>query len=539
MYQALNSKIKLKQSVIATAFILLMFVTDGFAQLSPGDLSEAHSHLEGMSHCTDCHTFGEKVSNDKCLACHKNLKSRIDQNKGYHSSKEVSGKECIICHSDHHGRKFEMIRFDKDKFDHELTGYELIGAHKKKDCKDCHKKDFIVNKEVKNKQYTYQGLTTDCLPCHTDYHQKTMSSDCKKCHDFNKFKLAPGFDHTNTKFNLVGKHQDVTCIKCHKVTTLNGKQFQEFAGVKFESCTNCHKDVHNNKFGQNCTKCHSEQSFHVIIGMSSFDHNKTRFKLEAKHQSVDCKKCHKNKLTDPISHKRCSDCHKDFHKGQFVKSGQNPDCLECHTPDGFVGSSFTIDRHAKTEFPLMGAHLATPCFVCHKKDNIWNFGSMGTNCTSCHTNIHETTIDKKYYPEDQCKSCHTENTWVEVNFDHSKTEYELLGAHKNQSCRACHFKPTPDGSAYTQQFNNLTSNCTECHIDKHFGQFEKDNVTDCFFCHSFNNWKPDKFDHNKTRFILDGKHKNLACSACHKKKQVGTNIFVEYKLNTLRCENCH
>ncbi len=92
MYQALNSKIKLKQSVIATAFILLMFVTDGFAQLSPGDLSEAHSHLEGMSHCTDCHTFGEKVSNDKCLACHKNLKSRIDQNKGYHSSKKYQVK---------------------------------------------------------------------------------------------------------------------------------------------------------------------------------------------------------------------------------------------------------------------------------------------------------------------------------------------------------------------------------------------------------------------------------------------------------------
>ncbi len=540
MYREVSNKILVQHRIITTAVILLMclFVTDGFAQLSPGDLAEVHAKLEGMSNCTECHTLGQKVSNDKCLACHTLLKARIDQGKGYHSSKEISGKECIICHSDHHGRKFEMIRFDKDKFDHNFTGYELFGAHKKKDCKDCHKTDFISKKEIKKKKYTYLGLETDCLSCHADYHQNTMSSDCKKCHDFNLFKPASGFNHNNTKFQLAGKHQDVNCIECHKITTVNGKQFQEFTGIQFESCTNCHKDVHNNKFGQNCTQCHSEKSFHLIIGMSGFDHNKTSFKLEAKHRSLDCKKCHKTKLTDPVKHNRCSDCHTDFHKGQFVKPVQNPDCSECHSTAGFVGSSFSIDRHAKTEFPLLGAHMATPCFVCHKKENTWNFGNMGSNCTSCHTNIHEKTIDIKYYPQEQCKSCHTENRWMEVIFDHSKTGYELLGEHKKQSCRACHFKATNDGK-YKQQFNNLTSNCTECHSDKHFKQFDKDGKTDCFFCHNFNNWKPDKFDHNITRFILDGKHKNLSCSACHKNKKIGTTTFVQYKLNTLKCEDCH
>ena len=48
------------------------------AQISPGKLAAVHSHLEGISNCTHCHTLGAQVSNEKCLACHKELKSRID-----------------------------------------------------------------------------------------------------------------------------------------------------------------------------------------------------------------------------------------------------------------------------------------------------------------------------------------------------------------------------------------------------------------------------------------------------------------------------
>ena len=519
--------------------ILLFFVVQfGFSQISPGDLSAEHAHLEGMSNCTECHTLGEKVSNAKCLECHTLLKDRIDSNKGYHSSDQIAGKDCIVCHSDHHGRKFEMIRFDKNEFDHSKTGYELLGVHKKQECEKCHKKEFIVDIEVKKKDYTYLGLETDCISCHDDYHQKTLSSDCSSCHDFNAFKPTTTFNHDKTKFRLIGKHQKVECISCHKITTLNGNKFQEFANIPFESCTSCHKDIHDNKFGQNCTQCHDEQSFHVISSMDAFDHSKTRFKLEAKHQFVDCKKCHKTKLTDPVKHNRCTDCHKDYHESQFAKPGKVSDCSDCHSTQGFVGSSFTIERHDKTEFPLSGAHLATPCFVCHKKEAKWNFKIAGSSCIDCHDNIHERFIDQKYYPDASCKSCHNENQWANVVFDHSKTEYELLGEHKNQSCRACHFKPVGDGR-YEQRFSILNDDCTNCHTDKHFNQFENNGVTNCFACHDYNNWKANKFDHNKTRFVLDGKHQYVACAACHKKQQIGQDTYVLYKLNKLKCENCH
>ena len=530
----------LKSAIIVFAIVsvIILFPTISIAQLSPGDLAVSHSHLEGLSNCTECHTLGQKVSNDKCLACHTDLKERIDQKKGYHSSKEISSKECITCHSDHHGLKFEMIRFDKDDFDHTLTGYELLGAHKDKKCEDCHKDDFIADKKIKDKKYTFLGLGTDCLSCHADYHQNTLSVDCKQCHDYNLFKPASGFDHNNTKFNLVGKHKDVVCGECHKVTTKNGQQFQEFSGIAFESCTNCHVDVHNNKFGQNCTKCHSEQSFQVIKGMSDFDHNSTNYKLENKHLLVNCTDCHKTKLTDPLAHNKCTDCHTDYHERQFVVSKYAPDCSDCHSTKGFVGSSFTIERHNETEFPLVGAHLATPCFVCHKKEPKWNFRNIGKQCADCHENIHESFIDNKYYPEERCENCHSENRWVEVEFNHAKTGYELLGEHKKQSCRACHFSMSADGEI-VQQFDYPTSSCTDCHTDKHNNQFESDGVTDCLKCHDYNNWKANKFDHNNTKFVLDGKHINVACSDCHKEKHVGQITYVQYKLNQFKCEDCH
>ena len=109
------------------------------------------------------------------------------------------------------------------------------------------------------------------------------------------------------------------CSKCHKTEIRNGENFQQFTGIDFTSCTSCHQDVHNNKFGQNCIQCHSEESFHIIKGLNNFDHSKTDYPLEGKHQYVDCKLCHKTNYTDPIWTNRCTNCHSDYHKNQFVK----------------------------------------------------------------------------------------------------------------------------------------------------------------------------------------------------------------------------
>jgi ribosomal protein S27E len=508
------------------------------AQLSPGDLSNPHAHLEGLSNCTQCHVLGNKVSADKCLACHTEVKERIDNQKGYHSSSDVKGKLCFSCHSEHNGKNFQLVRLDITKFDHNLTGFTLTVPHAKKECKDCHISKNISDQKLKAKKFTYQGVQTACLTCHEDYHHQTLSTTCLNCHAPESFKTAPKFNHTTARFQLKGKHATVDCLKCHKVEMVNGKKFQEFRGLLYANCTNCHKDPHQNKFGQSCLKCHTEETFHSVKNTSGFDHNKTAFKLEDKHLQVDCNKCHKTKLTDPLKHERCLDCHTDYHKGQFAKDGVIADCAKCHSTKGFTTFAYTIEQHNQAAFQLKGSHLAVPCVDCHRKQENWSFRQIGINCKDCHKDIHQRIIEPKYYPEGNCKVCHNESRWTEVTFDHSATPFSLTGAHAKQSCRSCHFKPDTKGVPQ-QKFYELSAACTTCHIDNHFNQFAENGKTDCVRCHQTDNWKASKFNHNNTAFKLDGKHAGVACYKCHKPQQEGTNRFVKYKIKDFTCEACH
>lgn len=525
--------------LIFTMMVMMVISTIGLrAQLSPGDLTISHAHLDGISNCTQCHVLGNKVSSEKCLVCHTEIKERIDKKKGYHSSSDVAGAECALCHSEHNGKNFKLINLDTDNFDHDLTGYHLSVPHAKKACTDCHASKFISDQKLKSKKKTYLGLGQVCLNCHADYHVRTLSSDCIKCHDSEKFVPASKFDHNDAKFKLAGKHKTVDCAKCHKVKITEGTKFQQFRGIQYSNCTSCHKDPHNNQFGQNCRKCHSEESFRTVQGITDFDHNQTGYRLEEKHLIVNCKACHKNRLTDPLKHEKCTDCHTDYHNGQFVKNGISPDCSQCHSLKGFTLFSYSVEQHEQGSFPLRGSHQAIPCYECHRKQDKWSFRQIGKLCKDCHTDIHSTYIQAKYYPESDCRICHNENRWADVSFDHSKTGFLLTGAHSKTGCRDCHFRQNSD-KAVQQKFNGLNHECSECHENKHFGQFDKNGITTCTDCHGTDSWKASKFDHNSAAFKLDGKHVNVPCAKCHKPQQEGTIFYTKYKLKEFKCESCH
>lgn len=514
------------------------------AQLSPGDLSAVHAHLEGISNCTKCHILGEKVSGKKCLECHTEIKSRQDASKGYHASAEVKAKECVACHSDHHGRSFRIIRFDKTTFNHQLTGYPLEGAHAKKQCADCHKPSLIRDPQAKKKKSTYLGLGTACLDCHEDYHQQTLAKNCASCHGNDAFKPAGKFSHDEARFRLAGRHRETPCESCHRQTVKNGKPFREFKPLEFSSCASCHKDVHEGKFGTNCTQCHTEQSFTAIKGVENFDHGRTGFPLEGKHRQVSCNNCHKSKPTRALKHERCSDCHSDYHKDQFAREGSKPDCSECHNVNGFPEFNYTIERHNRSAFALRGAHLATPCIACHLKntlpqDTLWRFRKIGLQCADCHTDIHEGRISEKYYPDKSCTRCHDETRWSNVTFDHNATQFRLTGAHATKTCRDCHFKPGPE-PLKTQVFRDLSTACENCHTDVHAGQFASSGTTDCTRCHGTVSFKPTvNFDHARTLFPLEGRHREIACAACHKPVVKANASYILYKIKNFRCEDCH
>lgn len=138
------------------------------------------------------------------LECHKDIQALITKKKGYHASKDVKAKDCFTRHSEHHGCKFEMVRFDEKTFDHGFTGYPLKGAHKPVDCRECHKPDNIADRKLKLRTKTFMGLEQACVPCHDDFHQGTMSNKCLDCHGMEAFKPASAFDHDKTDFKPGG-----------------------------------------------------------------------------------------------------------------------------------------------------------------------------------------------------------------------------------------------------------------------------------------------------------------------------------------------
>lgn len=598
---------------------MVLSIISAYGQISPGDLSSAHADLEGMTNCTQCHDIGKKVSNQKCLDCHKEIQLLIRNDKGYHAHPTVKRQDCFECHSDHHGRKFDMVRFDEENLDHELTGYELEGKHKVIECRECHMPDNIADPEIRKRKDTFLGLDQECLACHDDFHQRTLSQDCLECHNMEGFVPAPQFDHNESDYPLTGKHLEVDCIECHKETTRNGKPYREFTDIAFNDCKSCHtdphrdqlqgsctqchvessftdfrgkgnfnhnrtsfelkgkhknvdcftchkrnsdpvavfqdvlnvkesdcischKDTHEGKYGLDCARCHNETSFLSLNNMDFFDHTITDYPLEGKHIGVNCAECHKERFSTPIDFSECKNCHEDYHYGEFIKNNNSPDCAECHSLQfGFDFSLYTVEKHQVSEFPLEGAHVATPCYACHisEDDDRWTFANLGEDCIDCHLNIHDGLISEKYYPENDCASCHSNDAWDLVEFDHNMTEWPLDGKHITVSCKECHFEISIDKRIISQNFIKLDTNCTSCHENIHGDAFVENGVTDCNRCHVTESWFPKKFDHNKTAFRLEGVHSEISCSACHEIDSDNGQKEILYKLNKLECVDCH
>ncbi len=225
------------------------------------------------------------------------------------------------------------------------------------------------------------------------------------------------------------------------------------------------------------------------------------------------------------------------------KNGIQTDCAECHSLDNlFSQTSFNLTRHQKTLFPLEGAHVATSCVECHKKNEKWSFKNVGKTCTDCHQDNHAGLINASYYLPSNCKECHTVNAWAEVSFDHNRTKWALKGKHEKTDCRSCHYsKEKIPGKPSTQKFAGLSNACSACHQNVHGDQFAINQVTDCNRCHKVaDSWNVENFDHSKTQFPLDGKHARVECKACHKKVEVVDEKPIRiYKLASFRCIDCH
>jgi len=221
-----------------------------------------------------------------------------------------------------------------------------------------------------------------------------------------------------------------------------------------------------------------------------------------------------------------------------------------------------IQGHAKYE---------DDCKRCHKP---FSKASQSRLCLDCHKKV-AADLDKekgfhglkKEIKKTECKKCHTEHEGRDADmvlldkelFDHKLTDFELKAGHLKVKCAGCHNGKLkkPDESLEGADKEPLPKNivkhrnapdtCVGCHkeTDIHRGRLGEN----CKDCHEEESWGKFRYDHNKTKFPLTGKHEKVACDACHPSerwKKTPTDCYSCHRLNDnhrgrygKKCEACH
>ncbi len=358
------------------------------------------------------------------------------------------------------------------------------------------------------------------------------------------------------------------CLKCHEVLARRIDGNDGFhAGLGTSRCGKCHQE-------------HRGRDFDIIRWpgkLESFPHARAGYRLRGKHAGPACRDCHKPEFQrdpgvrefDSARRKRtwlglraaeCGSCHVDAHDGELGAR-----CQKCHDETSFDKAP-RFD-HAKTKFPLSGAHAKVECDDCHKSpastDSAGNRkrrfdGASAEGCGGCHEDPHRGAMTPSRARLGlTCKSCHDDRAWQRIHYprrDHSPRRMPLIGGHSSVPCEKCHGAK----AARTPRIN-----CAGCHRDVHAGKFGDD----CRTCHGFSNWtarsaraapaprnataieRAERLGigkhvlarvafHDKTAYPLTGLHVTVPCKKCHTKKRGrGYKRFVD--LPHADCVDCH
>jgi len=463
----------------------------------PGNVIEGHKKLETT--CVNCHgRFDRKKQKSKCLDCHKKIKHDVTKRIGYHGRKKnVRQQECSICHTEHKGRKADIIKLNTLTFNHQFTDFKLRGEHTKIDCDSCHK----AGKK-------HRQAPRACYSCHrNDSPHKAnrmgkIIKRCHSCHTENNWQPLR-YKHKKSRFPHTGKHKKADCNTCHI-----SDQYVKTP----KTCIACHKsdDVHGGGNGRQCQKCHSTRSWKTL----GFNHAKdTDFALKGRHKNLNCQSCHKKNPHKVKIKSTCISCHKhdDTHKGRFGTK-----CQTCHNEQSWLKNRFDHDR--QTKFKLIGKHASSECSSCHKR-HIYKV-KLKTDCYSCHKidDIHKGQQGKK------CQNCHNEKGWrSKVRFDHDISKFPLVGLHSIVPCEECHI---------STNYRDASIQCNSCHQqdDTHKGKLGHD----CQTCHNPNGWAIWRFEHNNnSQFKIEGAHKKVHCHSCHR------SAVSKIKSKPRTCLSCH
>ncbi len=416
-------------------------------------------------------------------------------------------------------------------------------------------------------------LASSCASCHADIESQIAAkkgfhgslaageaSKCGRCHaehqgpefrpvNRRSFELSevadPGlYAHEKLDFHLSGKHLALECTECHRHADAKDlpKGEKRFLGLD-QTCTRCHKDVHEGAFGPKCDACHGQTRSFASVAL--FRHPE-EFPLAGAHAGLACAACHEpGTLNGAVSAssrtavRGCASCHRSPHGDDFIaKAGLSPagdTCIRCHAVEkgAFRGprATVTAKQHAALGFPLTAPHHQLSCAACHSDYGKALDGPLSEtycrrypgrspkDCRSCHGDPHRGEFEVGAFKGRDCLSCHSPRAFSPPEFDMAKHDlaFKLEGRHRKLQCNQCHTKTEEKGP---RDYRGVPVDCRSCHKDPHGGQFDRPIYLggDCRSCHTQNAWRPPTFTvamHAKTSFELTGAHLGITCSRCH------------------------
>ncbi|MBU1100939.1 MAG: hypothetical protein KKA84_11105 [Bacteroidetes bacterium] len=471
--------------------------------------------LEGQHtaiNCTSCHTtlVFDKAENN-CFECHTD----VHQNS--------LGKDCESCHAPTSWLVGNIGGL------HELQRFPLIGAHLTADCQDCH---------TSSSQLFFDPISANCIDCHrADFESTTSpnhvsanySTNCEECHRIDAVEWSSN-SISHDFFPLVQAHGLLDCFACHSQNS--------YAGLSQE-CSSCHISDYQSTSRLNhaqlslpteCSNCHT---LNPGWQPAQFPIHDNFYTLTGAHVSIagECSSCHTGSYSDATQ--ECIGCHQPDYNAtrnpQHLAAGFSSDCTECHTTAAWTPATFDHDSQF---FPIYsGKHRGEwdNCTECHTTASNYSVFS----CINCHEH-NQTDMNSKHsgingysYTSTACLSCHPTGSEGD-SFNHSLTNFPLIGAHIANDCADCH----------TAGYTGTSTECVSCH-QTNFNQTANPNhqalnlSSNCDECHTNEpGWEPAQFSIHSEYYMLSGAHVALSpsCNDCHEGNYVTTKN---------QCNDCH
>ncbi len=484
-----------------------------------------------------------------CDRCHRAAVPPGDRAGKAAVQLHLTATRCSECHRDPHGTGVARLvaadgcegchqveSWRTVEFDHARTTYPLTGRHSRVGCTDCHGEDGVTGPG----DLRFAGVARTCEGCHDDPHQGQLERDglttaCDRCHTTDDLQ-ATRFDHDrDSDYRLDGAHARLACAACHRRETRGERSVVRYRPLP-TTCSGCHgpgrrpaqrrtlmrrsilvavalllssalllpgQDASDEPHGDltlDCGECHNPEQWLPVEKPPTFRHDTTGFTLKASHTQVSCRRCHQSLVFHQVG-TACADCHQDAHRGELGFR-----CESCHTPATWTNQREMFQAHSATRFPLLAVHARLDCAACHADQRPWQYATTPAECGNCHLETYLQTTDPSHVEAGfsrRCEDCHlvTASTW---------RGRPLLAPRElppRRRPRAARLRPLPHrrelrrpvaGPARPATSRTTPRPPTRPRAPPGF-------PTTCESCHTIQAWRPATFDHDLTRFPLDGR----------------------------------